>query len=76
MLFFNLQLCRGRTWRSWQLGSAVVMIWALRLFALRAAASTFPATQGLLATRSIYSEVRSAAAPPPNSVHACATVPH
>ena len=44
--------------------------------AVHAAASTFAATQGLLATRGIYSEVRSAAAPPPVSVHACATLSH
>ena len=36
-----------------------------RLVALCAAASTFPATQGFLAYQLNYSEVRSAAAPPP-----------
>ena len=36
-----------------------------RLVALCAAASTFPATQGFLASQLNYSEVRSAAAPPP-----------
>ena len=48
----------------------------LRLVALCATASTFPSTQGLLASRFIYSEVRSAAAPPPILGHACATLPH
>ena len=47
----------------------------LRLVALCTAASPFPATQGLLASRFIYCEVRSAAAPPPISGHACATLP-